>query len=113
MSDLALWVRLLDSLVGLLMWLLLLQAFLTLILPDNNRFAPFLMLNRITKPALKISGYITPHFIITRLHALIACFWIFIIRIYVFPTAFHYDIEKFSDMPLEQLLSRIFAALLG
>ena len=113
MSDLALWARLLDCALGLFMWLFWLQALLTLILPDNSRFGPLLALKKVTQPLSYALLYITPSFIIPRLHALIAGIWLFIIRFYVTPTAIGYEIEKFSDMPLENLISAIIAALFG
>ncbi len=111
MSSPALWVQLLDSVVGIFMWLLILQTLLTLILPDNSRFRPLRFLKRVTGPILFIARYATPTFIIDRLKPLIAAFWLFIIRFYILPTALSYTVYRFSDMPFEAFILRVSIAI--
>ena len=111
MSSPALWVQLLDSVVGIFMWLLILQTLLTLILPDNSRFRPLRFLKRVTGPILFIARYATPTFIIDRLKPLIAAFWLFIIRFYILPTALGYTVYRFADMPFEAFILRVSVAI--
>lgn len=111
MSSPALWVQLLDSVVGIFMWLLVLQTLLTLILPDNSRFGLLRFLKRATGPILFVAHYATPAFIIDRLKPIIAAFWLFIIRFYVLPTALGYVAYRFSDMPFEAFILRVIAAI--
>lgn len=113
MSHPALWIELLDSLVGLFMWLLLLQTLLGVILPDNSRFTPLTFLKRLTRPILFVARYLTPSFIIDRLRALVASFWLLILRFYILPTALGYAPDSFSDLPFEAFILRVFEALLG
>lgn len=107
MSEPALWVLLIDAVAGALMWLLILQGFFSIILPDNSRLPLLAWLQRTTAPVSFICQYLTPPFIVGRLHAFIAAFWLFILRFYVLGAMIGYEVTGFSDLPLEKFLTSL------
>ena len=55
-------------------------------------------------PVLVLANLIRPGFIIDRLAPLYAALILFIARYYLFPLIIGFDVESFTQMPLEKLL---------
>ena len=111
MNEPVLWLKLVDGLAGLMMWLLVLRSVISIMLPDNHRSRPVNGLKRLTDPFLRITGYVKPKLLVDRLHGFYAAFWVFILRFYALPAATGYEVASFADLPLETLLTGLLSAL--
>ena len=95
---------LIDIPLGILMWALISQFALGIFLRDDSRLALLRLIYGLNKPILFLTGLIQPEFINVRLAPLYAALVLFIARYYLFPLIVGFDVESFSQMPLEKLL---------
>ena len=95
---------LIDIPLGILMWSMLAQFVLGIFLRDDSRLALVRLICGLNTPMLFISGLIRPSFINDRLAPVYAALVLFIARYYLFPLIIGFDVESFSQMPLEKLL---------
>ena len=95
---------LIDIPLGILMWSMLTQFVLGIFLRDDSRLALVRLISGLNAPILFISGLIQPSFINDRLAPVYAALVLFIARYYLFPLIIGFDVESFSQMPLEKLL---------
>ena len=95
---------LIDMPLGILMWTLLGQFVLGIFLRNEGRFALLRIIGGLNAPILFLTGLIRPAFINDRLALLYAALVLFIARYYLFPLIVGFDVESFSQMPLEKLL---------
>ena len=95
---------LIDIPLGILMWSMLAQFVLGIFLRDDSRLALVRLICGLNAPILFISGLIQPSFINDRLAPVYAALVLFIARYYLFPLIIGFDVESFSQMPLEKLL---------
>ena len=95
---------LIDIPLGILMWSMLAQFVLCIFLRDDSRLALVRLIRGLNTPILFISGLIQPPFINDRLAPVYAALVLFIARYYLFPLIIGFDVENFSQMPLEKLL---------
>ncbi len=95
---------LIDIPLGILMWALIGQFALETFLRDDSRLALWRVIHGLNKPILFLTGLIQPEFINDRLAPLYAALVLFIARYYLFPLIIGFDVESFSQMPLEKLL---------
>ena len=95
---------LIDIPLGILMWSMLAQFVLGIFLRDDSRLALVRLIRGLNTPILVISGLIQPAFINDRLAPVYAALVLFIARYYLFPLIIGFDVESFSQMPLERLL---------
>ena len=95
---------LIDIPLGILMWSMLAQFVLGIFLHDDSRLKPVRLIRGLNTPILFISGLIQPSFINDRLAPVYAALVLFVARYYLFPLIIGFDVESFSQMPLEKLL---------
>ena len=95
---------LIDIPLGILMWTMVGQFVLGIFLRDDSRLALFRIIRGLNTPVLFLTGLIQPAFINDRLAPLFAALVLFIARYYLFPLVIGFDVESFSQMPLEKLL---------
>ena len=95
---------LIDIPLGILMWSMLAQFVLGIFLRDESRLALVRLIRGLNTPILFILGVIQPAFINDRLAPVYASLVLFIARYYLFPLIIGFDVENFSQMPLEKLL---------
>ena len=95
---------LIDIPLGILMWSMLTQFVLGIFLRDDSRLALVRLIHGLNTPILFISGSIQPAFINDRLAPVYAALVLFIARYYLLPLIIGFEVESFSQMPLEKLL---------
>ena len=95
---------LIDIPLGILMWAMVGQFTLRIFLHDDSRLALLRIIRGLNTPILFLTGLIQPAFVNDRLSLLYAAFVLFITRYYLLPLIIGFDVESFSQMPLEKLL---------
>lgn len=95
---------LIDIPLGILMWTLSLQFVLGIFISEDSRLKFFQIIRGVNTPVLVLTNLIRPGFIIDRLAPLYAALILFIARYYLFPLIIGFDVESFTQMPLEKLL---------
>ena len=95
---------LIDIPLGILMWTLSLQFVLGIFISEDSRLKFVQIIRGLNTPVLVLTNLIRPSFIIDRLAPLYAALILFIARYYLFPLIIGFDIESFTQMPLEKLL---------
>jgi len=95
---------LIDIPLGILMWSMLAQFVLDIFLRDDSRLALMRLIRGLNTPILFVLGLTQPSFINDRLAPVYAALVLFIARYYLFPLIIGFDVESFSQMPLEKLL---------
>jgi hypothetical protein len=95
---------LIDIPLGILMWSSILQFVLAIFTRDDSRVAVIRITRGLNQPIIAITGLFRPHFINDRLATVYAAFILFMARYYLLPLIIGYDVESFTQMPLEKLL---------
>jgi hypothetical protein len=95
---------LIDIPLGILMWSSILQFVLAIFTRDDSRVAVIRITRGLNQPIIAITGLFRPHFINDRLAPVYAAFILFMARYYLLPLIIGYDVESFTQMPLEKLL---------
>ena len=95
---------LIDIPLGILMWTLSLQFVLGIFISEDSRLKFVQIIRGVNTPVMVLTTLIRPGFIIDRLAPLYAALILFIARYYLFPLVIGFDIESFTQMPLEKLL---------
>ena len=95
---------LIDIPLGILMWTLSVQFVLGIFISENTRLKFVQIIRGVNTPVLVLTNLIRPGFIIDRLAPLYAALILFIARYYLFPLIIGFDVESFTQMPLEKLL---------
>ena len=95
---------LIDIPLGILMWTLSLQFVLGIFISEDSRLKFVQIIRGVNAPVLVLTNLIRPGFIIDRLAPLYAALIVFIARYYLFPLIIGFDVESFTQMPLEKLL---------
>lgn len=95
---------LIDIPLGILMWTMVGQFLLGIFLPNDNRLAVLRIIRGLNTPILFLVDLVQPAFINERLAPLYAALVLFIARYYLFPLIIGFNVESFSQMPLEKLL---------
>ena len=95
---------LIDIPLGILMWTLSLQFLLGIFINENSRLRFVQIIRGVNTPVLMLTNLIRPGFVIDRLAPLYAALILFIARYYLFPLIIGFDVESFTQMPLEKLL---------
>ena len=95
---------LIDIPLGILMWTMVGQFVFGIFLHNDSRLALFSIIRGLNTPILFLTGLIQPRFINERLAPLYAALVLFIARYYLFPLIIGFDVENFTQMPLEKLL---------
>ena len=95
---------LIDIPLGILMWTLSLQFLLGIFINENSRLGFVQIIRGVNTPVLMLTNLIRPGFVIDRLAPLYAALILFIARYYLFPLVIGFDVESFTQMPLEKLL---------
>ena len=95
---------LIDVPLGILMWTLIVQFILSIFIHENKRQVFVQVIHGVNTPILMLTGLIKPSFVIDRLAPIYAALIMFVARYYLFPLIIGFDVESFSQMPLEKLL---------
>ena len=95
---------LIDIPLGILMWTLSVQFSLGIFISENSQLRFAQVIRGFNTPALMLINLIRPSFVIDRLAPLYAALILFIARYYLFPLIIGFDVESFTQMPLEKLL---------
>ena len=95
---------LIDIPLGILMWTLSLQFVLGIFISEDSRLKFVQIIRGVNIPVLVLTNLIRPGFIVDRLAPLYAALILFIARYYLFPLIIGFDVESFTQMPLEKLL---------
>lgn len=95
---------LIDIPLGILMWTLSLQFVLGIFISEDSQLKFVQIIRGLNTPVLVLTNLIRPGFIIDRLAPLYAALILFIARYYLFPLIIGFDVESFTQMPLEKLL---------
>tara|TARA_Y100000589_G_C26842441_1_gene502541 strand:+ start:189 stop:533 length:345 start_codon:yes stop_codon:yes gene_type:complete len=95
---------LIDIPLGILMWNMVGQFVLSIFLHNDSRLGLLRVIRGLNTPILFLTSLIQPAFINERLAPLYAALVLFIARYYLFPLIIGFDVESFSQMPLEKLL---------
>ena len=95
---------LIDIPLGILMWTLSLQFVVSIFISEDSRLKFVQIIRGVNTPVLVLTNLIRPGFIIDRLAPLYAALILFIARYYLFPLIIGFDVESFTQMPLEKLL---------
>ena len=95
---------LIDIPLGILMWTLSLQFVLGIFISEDSRLKFVQIIRGLNIAVLVLTNLIRPGFIIDRLAPLYAALIVFIARYYLFPLIIGFDVESFTQMPLEKLL---------
>jgi hypothetical protein len=95
---------LIDIPLGILMWTLSLQFVLCIFISEDSRPKFVQIIRGLNTPVLVLTNLIRPGFIIDRLAPLYAALILFVARYYLFPLIIGFDVESFTQMPLEKLL---------
>lgn len=111
MLDEAVFTIIFDLVCGVAQWVLILRFIYGIFLPENSRFAGVHHINRATNPLIGLFGFMTHDLIITRVRPLYVAFFILVIRYYILPTAFGYEIEGIHQLSVEALVLMGLAAL--
>ena len=95
---------LIDIPLGILMWTLSLQFVLGIFISEDSRLKLVQIIRGVNTPVLLLTNLIRPGFIIDRMAPLYAALILFIARYYLFPLIIGFEVESFTQMPLEKLL---------
>ena len=95
---------LIDIPLGILMWTLSVQFSLGIFISENSQLRFAQVIRGFNTPVLMLINLIRPSFVIDRLAPLYAALILFIARYYLFPLIIGFDVESFTQMPLEKLL---------
>ena len=95
---------LIDIPLGILMWTLSVQFSLGIFIRENSQLRFAQVIRGFNTPVLMLTNLIRPSFVIDRLAPLYAALILFIARYYLFPLIIGFDVESFTQMPLEKLL---------
>ena len=95
---------LIDIPLGILMWTLSLQFVLGIFISEDSRLKFVQIIRGVNTPVLVLTNLTRPGFIIDWLSPLYAALILFIARYYLFPLIIGFDVESFTQMPLEKLL---------
>ena len=101
MLDEALFAILFDAAFGVIQWLLIWRFIYGIFLPENSKLFGVHYINRWTSPIISVFSFMTHEMIISRVRPLYVGFLILLIRFYILPTAFGYEIKGISDLSLE------------
>ena len=95
---------LIDIPLGILMWTLSLQFVVSIFISEDSRLKFVQIIRGLNTPVLLLTNLIRPGFIIDRMAPLYAALILFIARYYLFPLIIGFEVESFTQMPLEKLL---------
>ena len=111
MLDEALFAIIFDGALGLIQWVLILRFIYGIFLPENSKLLGVHHINRLTDPIIAVFGFMTHYLVIKRVKPLTTAFYILIIRFYVLPTAFGYEIEGIHSLSVEAFTRAILAMI--
>ena len=111
MLDEALFAIIFDGALGIIQWVLILRFIYGIFLPENSKLLGVHHINRLTDPIIAAFGFITHDLVIKRVKPLTTAFYILIIRFYVLPTAFGYEIEGIHRLSVEAFTRAILAMI--
>ena len=91
----------LDYLLGAIMWTLVGRFGMTIFMHEKSDFFFMRAFVKYTDPIMKPFKPITPKFLIERLHPLYVAWFFYMIRFYIIPLIFGYNVMGVLSFPLE------------
>ena len=107
LSNLPLWVLVLDYILGGIMWTLIGRTAMNIFLPIHSDFFFMKMFVRMTDPFLKFFRPLTPGFLLEAIIPLYVAWFFYIFRFYLLPWLLGYSVLGMLSFPLESQLSAI------
>ena len=104
---LPLWKLLLDSIFGIVMWLMMTRFVLLIFVSEQTRMPVLHHIIAIGKRLVSWAAILTPRWLNIRTHDLYLVLLLFLARYYVLPTLADYDVRLVRDLPMEAKLASI------
>ena len=95
---------LIDLPMGILMWSMIIHFLISIFTNENSQLTIMFIIRGINTPILLLTKTIRPDFVVERLAPIHAALILFMLRYYFFPFIIGFDVETFTEMPLEKLL---------
>ena len=95
---------LIDLPLGIVMWCAILRFLLSMVVKEDSRAGIMRLLNAVVMPPVHALQIVTPRWVIDRTAPLYLAFLLFIIRFYAAPLAIGYDVNGYTELPLEHLI---------
>ncbi|MCG8621834.1 MAG: hypothetical protein MJE68_07540 [Proteobacteria bacterium] len=102
----ALWILLLDYVLGVAMWTLVGRFGMSIFLNEDSEFFFYRAFRRMTDPMLRLAKPITPGFLVDRLRPLYVAWFIYMTRFYLLPILLGYNVLGVLSFPLEGEIAR-------
>lgn len=102
----ALWILLLDYVLGVAMWTLVGRFGMSIFLNEDSEFFFYRAFRRMTDPMLRLATPITPSFLVDRLRPLYVAWFIYMTRFYLLPILLGYNVLGVLSFPLEGEIAR-------
>ena len=103
----ALWVIVLDYVLGMVMYTLIGRAAMNLFLPIDSDFFFMKIFVRTTNPIIKMFRWITPAFLVEPIVPLYVAWFFFAFRFYAMPWLLGYSVMGMLSFPLEGDIARM------
>ncbi len=107
LDSFALWVIVLDYILGMVMYTLIGRAAMNLFLPIDSEFFFMKVFVRATNPIIRAFKWGTPGFLLEPLVPLYVAWFFFAFRFYVMPWLLGYSVMGMLSFPLEGELARM------
>ena len=95
---------LIDLPLGIVMWCAILRFLLSMVGKEDSSAGIMRLLNAMVMPPVHALQIVTPRWVIDRTAPLYLAFLLFIIRFYAAPLAIGYDVNGYTELPLEHLI---------
>lgn len=95
------YIFILDYIMGAIMWTLVGRFGMTIFMAENSDFFFMRAFKKLTDPVMNLFKPITPKFLIERLHPLYVAWFFYMIRFYIIPLLFGYNVMGVLSFPLE------------
>ena len=110
---LPLWKLLLDSLFGIVMWLMIARFLLLIVTPEQTSLPVLRQIIKGGGQILRAGRYLIPHWLNLRAHDLYLAFLVFLGRYYLLPALADYQIYRPAELPLEARLASLLEVLIS
>ena len=102
----AIWVLVLDYILGIIMWTLIGRSAMNIFQREDSNFFFMKAFVKLTNPIIKLFKYITPSFIIPLFVPLYVASFFYMFRFYAMPYILGYDVMGMLSFPLESDISK-------
>ena len=110
---LPLWKLLLDSVFGVIMWLMITRFMLLIFVSEQTGLPVIHHIMAMGGRLLRWTAIITPHWLNARSHDLYLALLLFLARYYALPALASYQVRLVGDLPMEAELASIASGLVA